>query len=119
MLNANTLYPIQESWQAKTILTLASFPEKVGGEEAPNPNGNSLVDSKDSDERRKGDEGYGVDDDDDNGDDIEYFWKEVGLPFITGWIPGLLLTWKLRRYLQISKHIKYTGRTSFLACLKN
>jgi hypothetical protein len=78
---------------SKTIPTLASFPEKVGGEKAPNPNGNSLVDSKDSDEGRKGDEGYGVDDDDDdNDDDIEYFWKEVGLPFITGWIPGLLLT---------------------------
>ena len=92
LLNANTLHPIQESWQAKTIPTLANFLEKVGGEKAPSPNGNSLVDSKDSDERRKGDEGYGVDDDDDNGDDIEYFWKEVGLPFITGWIPGLLLT---------------------------
>ena len=79
---------------SKIIPILAGFPEKMGGEKAPdaNPNGNSLVDSKDSDERRKGDEGYGVDDDDDNGDDIEYFWKKVGLPFITGWIPGLLLT---------------------------
>jgi hypothetical protein len=51
------------------------------------------VNSKESDEGRKGDEGYGVDDDDDDSDDdIKYFWKEVGLPFITGWIPGLLLT---------------------------
>jgi hypothetical protein len=48
------------------------------------------VNSKDSDEGRKGDEGYGVDDDSD--DDIEYFWKEVSLPFITGWIPRLFLT---------------------------
>jgi hypothetical protein len=77
---------------SKIIPTLASFLEKVGDGKVPNPNGNSLVDSKDSDGGHKGDEGYGVDDDDDNDDDIEYFWKEVDLPSITGWIPGLLLT---------------------------
>ena len=50
------------------------------------------MDSKDSDERRKGDEGYGVDDDDDNGDDIEYFWKEVGSPFIS-WLDSRITSY--------------------------
>ena len=92
----------------------------MGGEKAPdaNPNGNSLVDSKDSDEGHKG---YGVDDndDDDSDDDIEYLWKEVGLPFIN-WLDS-----RITSYLETApifadlEHIKYTGRTSFLACLKN
>ena len=43
----------------------------------------------------KGDEGYGVDDDDDDddsGDDIEYFQKEVGLPFIN-WLDSRITSY--------------------------
>ena len=92
---------------SKIIPILAGFPEKMGGEKAPdaNPNGNSLVDSKESDEGHKGDEGYGVDDndenddnddddddDDDSDDDIEYLWKEVGLPFIS-WLDSRITSY--------------------------